>query len=201
MYQGGSMTGWLFMSVCLLVGIAGIFLVSVWESTWKGRKSEVIWCLWCLAKVVACASAIFVLMGWLTQRPVLLGEREEVSESIPIAALEGGTYISGSVWGGSFIGTGGVWGEIKEDDYYTVMVSDGDGGYEKRRYKADDVTVVFDSTEEDARVEEVDVVRDYDVAPTPFRAFGLRCEVREVEHQTRIHLPEGSYGDHKYNVN
>lgn len=56
------MTGWLVMSVCLL-GIAVIFLVSVWESTWKGRKSDVIWCLWCLAKVVASASFIFVLMG------------------------------------------------------------------------------------------------------------------------------------------
>lgn len=190
------------MSVCLLGGTV-LFLVSVWVGTWKGRKSSVMKSevIWCLAQLVATISFIFVLMGWLTQRPVLLAEREELRESIPIAALEGGTYISGSVLGGSFMGTGVVSGEIKEDDYYTVMVSDGDGGYEKRRYKADDVTVVFDSTEEDARVEEVDVVRDYAAAPAPFRAFGLRCEVREVEHQTRIHLPEGSYGDHKYNVN
>lgn len=197
-------TGWLFMSVCLLVlGGTVLFLVRVWESTWKGRKSSVMKSevIWCLAQVVASISFVFVLTGWLTQSAVLLDEHEEVSESIPIAALEGGSYISGSVRGGSFMGTGGVSGEIKEDDCYTVMAATGDGGYEKRRYKADDVTVVFDSTEEDARVEEVDVVRDYDVTRWPFLAFKWRSEVREVEHQTRIHLPEGSYGDHKYNVN
>lgn len=85
------------------------------------------------------------------------------------------------------MGTGGASGGIKEDDAYTVMVSDGNGGYEKRRYGVDEVKVIFDSTEEDARVEEVDVVRDYDVTRTPFFAFDMKGECREVEHQTRIH--------------
>ncbi len=95
----------------------------------------------------------------------------------------------------------GVSGEINEDDYYTLMVSDGDGGYGKRRYKVDEVKLIFDSTEEDARVEEVDVVRDYDVTRSPFFAFDMKGECREVEHQTRIHVPEGSWGEYQFNVN
>ena len=55
------------------------------------------------------------------------------------------------------------------------------------------VKVIFDSTEEDARVDEVDVVRDYDVTRSPFFAFDMKGECREVEHQTRIHVPEGSW--------
>lgn len=95
----------------------------------------------------------------------------------------------------------GVSGEINEDDYYTLMVSDGDGGYGKRRYKVDEVKLIFDSTEEDARVEEVDVVRNYDVTRSPFFAFDMKGECREVEHQTRIHVPEGSWGEYQFNVN
>lgn len=90
---------------------------------------------------------------------------------------------------------------FKEDDYYTLMVSDGDGGYGKRRYKVDEVKLIFDSTEEDARVEEVDVVRNYDVTRSPFFAFDMKGECREVEHQTRIHVPEGSWGEYQFNVN
>lgn len=82
-----------------------------------------------------------------------------------------------------------------------MMVSDGNGGYEKRRYGVDEVKVIFDSTEEDARVEEVDVVRDYDVTRSPFFAFDMKGECREVEHQTRIHVPEGSWGEHQFSVN
>lgn len=99
------------------------------------------------------------------------------------------------------MGTGGASGGVREDDAYTVMVSDGNGGYEKRRYGVDEVKVIFDSTEEDARVEEVDVVRDYDVTRTPFFAFDMKGECREVEHQTRIHVPEGSWGEHQFSVN
>ena len=35
--------------------------------------------------------------------------------------------------------------------------------------------MIFDSTEEDARVEEVDVVRDYDVTRSPFFAFDMKA--------------------------
>lgn len=90
---------------------------------------------------------------------------------------------------------------LTPDDAYTVMVSDGNGGYEKRRYGVDEVKVIFDSTEEDARVDEVDVVRDYDVTRSPFFAFDMKGECREVEHQTRIHVPEGSWGEYQFNVN
>lgn len=70
-----------------------------------------------------------------------------------------------------------------------------------RRYKVDEVKLIFDSTEEDARVEEVDVVRNYDVTRSPFFAFDMKGECREVEHQTRIHVPEGSWGEYQFNVN
>lgn len=125
----------------------------------------------------------------------------EDEESVQIASLDGNSYISGHIGGHSFMGTGGVSGEINEDDYYTLMVSDGDGGYGKRRYKVDEVKLIFDSTEEDARVEEVDVVRNYDVTRSPFFAFDMKGECREVEHQTRIHVPEGSWGEYQFNVN
>ena len=62
------------------------------------------------------------------------GRASRVEESVQIAALDGNSYISGHIGGYSFMGTGGASGEIKEDDAYTVMVSDGNGGYEKRRY-------------------------------------------------------------------
>lgn len=64
-----------------------------------------------------------------------------------------------------------------------------------------EVKLIFDSTEEDARVEEVDVVRNYDVTRSPFFAFDMKGECREVEHQTRIHVPEGSWGEYQFNVN
>lgn len=90
---------------------------------------------------------------------------------------------------------------VEVEESVQIAALDGNGGYEKRRYGVDEVKVIFDSTEEDARVEEVDVVRDYDVTRTPFFAFDMKGECREVEHQTRIHVPEGSWGEHQFSVN
>ena len=157
--------------------------------------------LWHLSCLISAVPVLFILTGSVTEAFELKDERVEVEESVQIAALDGNSYISGHIGGYSFMGTGGTSGEIKEDDAYTVMVSDGNGGYEKRRYGVDEVKVIFDSTEEDARVDEVDVVRDYDVTRSPFFAFDMKGECREVEHQTRIHVPEGSWGEYQFNVN
>lgn len=32
-------------------------------------------------------------------------------------------------------------------------------------------------------------------------AFDMKGECREAEHQTRIHVPEGSWGEYQFNVN
>lgn len=177
---------WMLVSVVVL-GVVTVVLASIWESTYDvrhcasddaRRSGNGSWYFSCL---IAAVPVLFILTG--------------------IASLDGNSYISGHIGGHSFMGTGGVSGEINEDDYYTLMVSDGDGGYGKRRYKVDEVKLIFDSTEEDARVEEVDVVRDYDVTRSPFFAFDMKGECREVEHQTRIHVPEGSWGEYQFNVN
>lgn len=34
-----------------------------------------------------------------------------------------------------------------------------------------------------------------------FFAFDMKGECREVEHQTRIHVPKGSWGEYQFNVN
>lgn len=197
---------WMFASVVVL-GFIALVLACVYEATYDARhcaSDDVrragagLWHFFCLIGVVP---VLFILTGSVTEAFELKDERVKVGESVQIAVLDGNSYISGHVGGYSFMVTGGVSGEVKEDDAYTVMVSDGNGGYEKMRYEADEVKVMFDSTEEDARVEEVDVVRDYDVTRSPFFAFDMKGECREVEHQTRIHVPKGSYGDYQFNVN
>lgn len=178
---------WMFASVVVL-GFIALVLACVYESTYDARH-----CasddarragvgLWHLSCLISAVPVLFILTGSMTEVFELKDERVEVEESVQIAALDGNSYISGHIGGYSFMGTGGASGGIKEDDAYTVMVSDGNGGYEKRRYGVDEVKVIFDSTEEDARVEEVDVVRDYDVTRTPFFAFDMKGECREVEH-------------------
>lgn len=196
---------WMLASVVVL-GFIAIVLACVYESTYDARhcasddarKSGGSWYFSCL---IAAVPVLFILTGSVTESFEFRDESVEVKESVQIVSLDGNSYISGHIGGYSFMGTGGVSGEINEDDYYTVMASDGDGGYGKRRYGVDEVKVIFDSTEEDARVEEVDVVRDYDVTRSPFFAFDMKGECREVEHQTRIHVPEGSWGEHQFSVN
>lgn len=197
---------WMLASVVVL-GFIALVLACVYESTYDARH-----CasddarragvgLWHLSCLISAVPVLFILTGSVTETFELKDERVEGEESVQIAALDGNSYISGHIGGYSFMGTGGTSGEVKEDDAYTVMVSDGNGGYGKRRYGVDEVKVIFDSTEEDARVEEVDVVRDYDVTRSPFFAFDMKGRCREVEHQTRIHVPEGSYGEYQFNVN
>ena len=197
---------WVFASVVVL-GFIAVVLASIWEGTYDARhcasddarrSGNGLWYFSCL---IAAVPVLFILTGSVTEAFELKDERVEVEESVQIAALDGNSYISGHIGGYSFMGTGGTSGEVKEDDAYTVMVSDGNGGYEKMRYEADGVKVMFDSTEEDARVEEVDVVRDYDVTRSPFFAFDMKGKCREVEHQTRIHVPKGSWGEYQFNVN
>lgn len=197
---------WMIVSVVVL-GVVTIVLASIWEGTYDARHctsddarrlGNGSWYFSCL---IAAVPVLFILTGSVTEVFELRDESVEVEESVQIVSFDGNSYISGHIGGHSFIGTDEMSGEINEEDYYTVMVSDGDGGYRKRRYEADEVKVIFDSTEEDARVEEVDVVRDYDVTRSPFFAFDMNGECREVEHQTRIHVPEGSWGEHQFNVN
>lgn len=176
---------WMLASVVVL-GFIALVLACVYESTYDARH-----CasddarragvgLWHLSCLISAVPVLFILTGSVTETFELKDERVEGEESVQIAALDGNSYISGHIGGYSFMGT---------------------GGYEKRRYGVDEVKVIFDSTEEDARVEEVDVVRDYDVTRSPFFAFDMKGECREVEHQTRIHVPEGSWGEHQFSVN
>lgn len=152
---------WMLVSVVVLGGVT-VVLASIWESTYDARhcasddarrSGNGSWCFSCLISAVP---VLFILTGSVTESFELRDESVEVEESVQIASLDGNSYISGHIGGHSFMGTGGVSGEINEDDYYTLMVSDGDGGYGKRRYKVDEVKLIFDSTEEDARVEEVE---------------------------------------------
>lgn len=135
----------------------------------------------------------------------VVDEREELVESVPIVTLDGTSYISGRISGRSFMGTGRVSGEIHEDDYYTVMAADGNGGYKKRRYDVDCATILFDSSAEDARVEKVAFIKDHKGTATYLlfgRSYEFPLEVEEdYRYEYRIHVPEGSWGEYQFSVN
>ena len=136
-----------------------------------------------------------------------VGEREEIVESTPIVTLDGTSYISGEFVGStSLLGGNRVHGNISEDDYYTVMTADGNGGYKKKRYLASEVTVLFDSSKEDARVERVAIIKDKKVTYMSSSSLLFESPIefpygQECQYETRIHIPEGSWGEYQFNVN
>lgn len=136
-----------------------------------------------------------------------VGEREEIVESTPIVTLDGTSYISGEFGGStSLLGGNRVHGNISEDDYYTVMTADGNGGYKKRRYLASEVTVLFDSSKEDARVERVAIIKDKKVTYMSSSSLLFESPIefpygQECQYETHIHIPEGSWGEYQFNVN
>lgn len=136
-----------------------------------------------------------------------MDEREEMVESTPIVTLDGTSYISGEFVGSNSLFSGNrVHGSISEDDYYTVMTADGNGGYKKRRYLASEVTVLFDSSEEDARVEKVAIIKDKKVTYMSSSSLLFESPIefpygQECQYETRIHIPEGSWGEYQFNVN
>lgn len=136
-----------------------------------------------------------------------VGEREEIVESTPIVTLDGTSYISGEFGGSiSLLGGNRVHGNISEDDCYTVMTADGNGGYKKTRYLASEVTVLFDSSEEDARVEKVAIIKDKKVTYMSSSSLLFESPIEfpygpECQYETRIHIPEGSWGEYQFNVN
>lgn len=136
-----------------------------------------------------------------------VGEREEIVESTPIVTLDGTSYISGEFGGStSLLGGNRVHGNISEDDYYTVMTADGNGGYKKKRYLASEVTVLFDSSKEDARVERVAIIKDKKVTYMSSSSLLFESPIefpygQECQYETRIHIPEGSWGEYQFNVN
>ena len=78
------------------------------------------------------------------------------------------------------------------------------GGYKKERYLASEATVLFDSSEEDARVEKVAFIKDKKV--TYISSLLLESPIefpygQECQYETRIHIPEGSWGEYQFNVN
>lgn len=136
-----------------------------------------------------------------------VGEREEIVESTPIVTLDGTSYISGEFGGStSLLGGNRVHGNISEDDYYTVMTADGNGGYKKIRYLASEVTVLFDSSKEDARVEKIAIIKDKKVTYMSSSSLLFESPIefpygQECQYETRIHIPEGSWGEYQFNVN
>lgn len=215
--QWESVLGCIGIGGFLLCGIALVVVTIIYESLDTGKwhskiKRNVARFIYSVVfsviPVIAFGALSFSLECMYSKSIEVVDEREEIVESTPIVTLDGTSYISGEFGGSNSLLSGNrVHGSISEDDYYTVMTADGNGGYKKERYLASEVTVLFDSSEEDARVEKVAFIKDKKVtysslissllleSPIEF-PYGQECQ-----YETRIHIPEGSWGEYQFNVN
>lgn len=66
-----------------------------------------------------------------------LGEDAEVAETHPLASLKTGSHLEGE--------TALSFGYLTERDEYVVMVKEGDGGFRRESYSADDTVVYEDA--------------------------------------------------------
>lgn len=201
----------------LLVYPVGLMVVSViyhsldtgkWHSKIKKHVARFIYLVVIGVSTVVSAKALAFSFECMDSKSVEeMDEREEIVESTPIVTLDGTSYISGEFGGStSLLGGNRVHGNISEDDYYTVMTADGNGGYKKKRYLASEVTVLFDSSKEDARVERVAIIKDKKVTYMSSSSLLFESPIefpygQECQYETRIHIPEGSWGEYQFNVN
>lgn len=180
-----------------------------WHSKIKRNVARFIYSVvFSVIPVIAFVALSFSLECMASKSIEVVDEREEIVESTPIVTLDGTSYISGEFGGSNSLLSGNrVHGSISEDDYYTVMTADGNGGYKKERYLASEVTVLFDSSEEDARVEKVAFIKDKKVTYISYiSSLLLESPIefpyeQECQYETRIHIPEGSWGEYQFNVN
>lgn len=202
-----------FLLCGIALGVVSIIYESLdtgkWHSKIKRNVARFIYSVvFSVIPVIAFGALSFSLECMDSKSIEVVDEREEIVESTPIVTLDGTSYISGEFGGSNSLLSGNrVHGSISEDDYYTVMTADGNGGYKKERYLASEVTVLFDSSEEDARVEKVAFIKDKKVT---YRALisSLLLESpiefpygQECQYEMRIHIPEGSWGEYQFNVN
>lgn len=109
----------------------------------------------------------------------------EVVETNPLASLKTDSRLDGKA-PISF-------GYLTEQDEYVVMVRQGDGGYRRKSYPADDTVVYEDADANAARVEVVDqhvVIRETHEFPIVGEWTRDRRELSKRE--IRIHVPKGS---------
>lgn len=109
----------------------------------------------------------------------------EVVETNPLASLKTDSRLDGKA-PISF-------GYLTEQDEYVVMVRQGDGGYRRKSYPADDTVVYEDADADAARVEVVDqhvVIRETHEFPIVGEWTRDRRELSKRE--IRIHVPKGS---------
>lgn len=199
-----------FLLCGIALGVVTIIYESLdtgkWHSKIKRNVARFIYSVvFSVIPVIACGALSFSLECMDSKSIEVVDEREEIVESTPIVTLDGTSYISGEFGGSNSLLSGNrVHGSISEDDYYTVMTADGNGGYKKERYLASEVTVLFDSSEEDARVEKVVFIKDKKV--TYISSLLLESPIefpygQECQYEMRIHIPEGSWGEYQFNVN
>lgn len=115
----------------------------------------------------------------------------EVVETNPLASLKTDSRLDGKA-ALSF-------GYLTEQDEYVVMVRQGDGGYRRKSYPADDTVVYEDADADDARVEVVDqhvVIRETHEFPIVGEWTRDRRELSKRE--IRIHVPKGSIVQGEY---
>ena len=214
--QWESVLGCIGIGGLLLCGIALGVVTIIYESLDTGKWHSKInrnvarfiySVVFSVIPVIAFVALSFSLECMVSKSIEVVDEREEIVESTPIVTLDGTSYISGEFGGSnSLLGGNRVHGSISEDDYYTVMTADGNGGYKKKRYLASEVTVLFDSSKEDARVERVAIIKDKKVTYMSSSSLLFESPIefpygQECQYETRIHIPEGSWGEYQFNVN
>ena len=214
--QWESVLGCIGIGGLLLCGIALGVVTIIYESLDTGKWHSKInrnvarfiySVVFSVIPVIAFVALSFSLECMVSKSIEVVDEREEIVESTPIVTLDGTSYISGEFGGStSLLGGNRVHGNISEDDYYTVMTADGNGGYKKKRYLASEVTVLFDSSKEDARVERVAIIKDKKVTYMSSSSLLFESPIefpygQECQYETRIHIPEDSWGEYQFNVN
>lgn len=115
----------------------------------------------------------------------------EIVETNPLASLKTDSRLDGKA-AISF-------GYLTEQDEYVVMVRQGDGGYRRKSYPADDTVVYEDADADAARVEVVDqhvVIRETHEFPIVGEWTRDRRELSKRE--IRIHVPKGSIVQGEY---
>lgn len=115
----------------------------------------------------------------------------EVVETNPLVSLKTDSRLDGKA-ALSF-------GYLTEQDEYVVMVRQGDGGYRRKSYPADDTVVYEDADADAARVEVVNqhvVIRETHEFPIVGEWTRDRRELSKRE--IRIHVPKGSIVQGEY---
>lgn len=143
--------------------------------------------------VAACAVVCILFQAVIPTDFKVVGEKDEVTETHPLATLKTGSRLSGKA---TF-----SFGYLTEKDVYVLMVRRDDDGYRRKSYPADTTVVYEDADADEARVERVGCYSTVRCSYS-FPMFGdwTRDLCLFDRSETRIHVPKGSIvqGDYDF---